>query len=95
MPEESIRLMVQDEAVNDFRALCLLESFLGRERVMELIRQEAGMELSFKTYPRNGEFILGLREKVNSLLESPWRIPPLPSAAGDKSCARSESSCSF
>ncbi len=73
VPEESIRLMVQDEAVNDFRALCLLESFLGRERVMELIRQEAGMELSFKTYPRNGEFILGLREKVNSLLEEQER----------------------
>lgn len=68
VPEESIRIMVQDEAVNDFRALCLLESFLGRERVTELIRQEAGMELSFRQYPRNGEFILNLREKVNTLL---------------------------
>lgn len=68
VPEESLRLMVFEEALNDFRALCLLESYVGREKVMELIRQEAGMELSFRQYPRNDEFILGLREKVNRLL---------------------------
>ena len=68
VPEESLRLMVLEEALNDFRALCLLESYVGREKVMELIRQEAGMELSFRQYPRNDEFILGLREKVNKML---------------------------
>lgn len=70
VPEESLRLMVFEEALNDYRALCLLESYAGREKVMELIRQEAGMELSFKRYPRNDEFILGLREKVNLQLAS-------------------------
>ena len=69
IPEESIRLMVQDEAIGDYRALCLLEEKIGREQVMDLIRQEAGMELSFRQYPRNAEFVLGLREKVNGLLE--------------------------
>ncbi len=68
VPEESLRLMVLEEALNDYRALCLLETLVGREKVMELIRQEAGMELSFKQYPRNDEFILGLREKVNRML---------------------------
>lgn len=68
IPEESIRLMVQDEAVNDYRALYALESRIGRDRVMELIRQEAGMELSFRQYPKGDEFILRLREKVNQLL---------------------------
>jgi len=68
IPEESIRLMVQDEAINDYRALYALESRIGREKVMELIRQEAGMELSFRQYPKGDEFILNLREKVNALL---------------------------
>lgn len=68
IPEESIRIMVQEEAIADYRALTLLESRIGRQRVLELIRQEAGMELSFRQYPRNAEFILRLREKVNRML---------------------------
>ena len=73
IPEESIRLMVQNEAINDYRALYALESRMGRDKVMELIRQEAGMELSFRQYPKGNEFILNLREKVNALLaEGAW-----------------------
>lgn len=68
IPEESIRIMVQDEGINDYRALYALESQLGREKVMELIRQEAGMDLSFRHYPGNEAFILGLRRKVDQLL---------------------------
>ncbi|HBA47783.1 MAG TPA: hypothetical protein DCZ91_08280 [Lachnospiraceae bacterium] len=68
IPEESIRIMVQDEAINDYRALYALESRIGRNKVMDLIRQEAGMELSFRQYPKGDEFITGLREKVNLLL---------------------------
>lgn len=68
VPEESIRIMVQDEAVNDYRALYALEGFIGREKVMELIRQEAGMELSFRQYPKGEEFLLRLRSRVNGLL---------------------------
>lgn len=67
-PEESLRLMVQEEAISDYRALCALEAEIGREAVMELIRREAGMELSFRRYPRNAEFILRLREKVDRML---------------------------
>lgn len=68
IPEESIRLMVQKEAVDDYRALRLLESRIGREKVTELIRQEAGMELSFRQYPRNKEFLLNLRAGVDRML---------------------------
>ena len=65
--------MVQNEAINDYRALYALESRMGRDKVMELIRQEAGMELSFRQYPKGNEFILNLREKVNALLaEGAW-----------------------
>lgn len=68
VPEESLRLMVLEEALNDYRALRLLESYVGRDEVLELIRREAGMELSFKRYPRNDKFILELRDKVNRKL---------------------------
>ena len=36
-PEESLRMMVHDEAMTDLRALKLLESLTSREHVMELI----------------------------------------------------------
>ena len=68
IPEESIRIMVQDEAIRDYRALYALEERLGREKVMERIREEAGMELSFRQYPKGEDFILGLRRKVDELL---------------------------
>ena len=60
--------MVQEEAISDYRALCALESRIGRDKVLELIRQEAGMELSFRQYPKTDGFILSLRDKVNRLL---------------------------
>ncbi len=41
-PVESIRLEVLQEAMQDLRALQLLESLVGRERVLELI--EEGLE---------------------------------------------------
>ncbi len=69
VPEESIRIMVQEEAINDYRALCLLESYIGREQVLSIIRKEAGMELSFRNYPREERFLLCLRSYVNERLE--------------------------
>lgn len=68
VPEESIRIMVQDEAIADYRALTLLESRIGRPQVLEMIRREAGMELSFRQYPKDAAFLLRLREKVNRML---------------------------
>ena len=53
------------EAMQDLRALQLLESLQGREYVMELIRREAGMELTAVEWPRDAAFLPGLREKVN------------------------------
>lgn len=68
VPEESVRLMVQEEGIQDYRALCLLESRIGRDRVMGLIREEAGMALSFRQYPRDAEFLLRLRMRVDKML---------------------------
>lgn len=56
------------EALQDQRALSLLESRLGRDRVVGLIDDEAGEPLTFSLCPRGDGFVLGLREKVNALL---------------------------
>ncbi len=62
---ESIRLMVLSEALYDLRALKLLEYLTSRAYVEALIYEEYKEKITFKKYPRNPEYLLGLREKVN------------------------------
>lgn len=64
-PIESLRLMVFREALQDLRALQLLESLTSREHVESLIDNLAGMRITFKKYPRRAEFLLELRKQVN------------------------------
>lgn len=65
MPEESIRTMVCAEAMQDLRALYLLESLTSREEVCALIRETAGCEITFAQYPADSSFVLSLRDRVN------------------------------
>ena len=67
-PWESIRLNALREAVDDMRALELCESVHGREFTEALIREVAGMEITFFDYPREAEFFLKLRERLASVL---------------------------
>ncbi|MCR5033381.1 MAG: DUF4091 domain-containing protein [Lachnospiraceae bacterium] len=64
VPEESIRLMVLDEAFNDVRALNLLESLTSYEETVALITAP----LNFSHYPMEGSFYTELREKVNEAI---------------------------
>lgn len=64
-PEESIRMMLMLEAVQDMRALSALEAKKGRAHVLDLIRGLAGMEITFDRFPLSSDFILDLREAVN------------------------------
>lgn len=63
----SLRLKVFKEALQDMMALKLLESYIGKEEVLKLIDEE--MEVDFNTYPKRADYILSLREKVNSLIK--------------------------
>jgi len=65
MPVESIRLMVFFHALQDLRALRLLEQMAGRAAVLELLEEEAAALITFACYPREASYIMGLREKVN------------------------------
>lgn len=62
---ESIRLMVLSEALYDLRALKLLESLTDRAHVEALIHEEYHEKITFQQYPKNPEYLLRLREKVN------------------------------
>lgn len=65
VPEESIRMMVTDEAMNDLRAFQLLERLRGRDFVMGLIEDGLAQPITFDRYPTEDGYLLRLREKVN------------------------------
>lgn len=67
-PIESLRLMVFREALQDLRALQLLETLTNRAHVEALIESLAGMRITFKMYPRRADFLLELRKQVNHQL---------------------------
>ncbi len=57
------------DGLQDQRALDCLAKLIGKEKTVELLEKEAGMEITFRQYPRNEEFILNWREKVNKLIK--------------------------
>lgn len=61
---ESIRGVILQKALNDFRALQLLEQKVGRKRVVELLQRLVGRTLSFCTYPRNHDFFDQMRKTI-------------------------------
>ena len=61
----SLRLYVFNEGLQDMRALKLLESIAGRDVVMDLLEEVQG----FDVYPRDAEYIIVLREKVNQMIK--------------------------
>lgn len=72
-PLMSIRGMVFYEALQDMRLAQLLETKIGREAVVQLIDQQAGMDLRFSKYPKNAAFLLNVREKMLDKIEEAWK----------------------
>lgn len=64
-PEESIRLMICSQAMYDIRAFEMLESLTSYEYVMQLIEQDLSSPITFSEYPKEEEYILNLRKRVN------------------------------
>lgn len=63
-PVGSVRLMLMLEAMQDMRALEKLEELCGREETEKLL-MEGIAELSFSVYPRDAQWLLDLRRRVN------------------------------
>lgn len=66
---ESIRLVSFHEGIQDIRALSLLASLIGKDKVHELIDEVAGMRVTFDKYPCGAFFIQTLRRRVNNLIK--------------------------
>lgn len=62
----SLRLYVFNEGFQDMRALKLLESLSDRETVIGLLEEVEG----FKSYPRNSQYIIQVRELINEKIKS-------------------------
>ena len=67
-PLASPRLAVFHEAIQDIEALKLCESLVGREQVVALIDELAGSPITFSDYPKSAEYLLALREAVNTMI---------------------------
>ncbi len=64
-PLESLRLEVFYEALQDLRALRLLEELIGREAVIEMLEEGLDEPISFRRYPTDDEWLLKKREQIN------------------------------
>lgn len=64
-PEESIRIMVLQEALNDLRSCQLLESLTSRDYVIELIEEDLSEPLTFRMFPKSDMYLLQLRNRIN------------------------------
>ncbi len=65
---ESLHALQFYEGLQDMRALQLLEAKIGRDAVLALIEEACTEPLTFVKYPTGQDYLLGLREKINSLL---------------------------
>lgn len=68
-PWESIRLLVFYDALQDVRAFKLCEQLYGRDYVMNIL-EENTEPITFRKYPRNDDYLLNVREKINSSVKS-------------------------
>lgn len=62
---QSLRAVVFENALSDLRAMELLTSKVGRDRIVQFLEEEAGMSIEFDKYPRSAEYILRRRELIN------------------------------
>ncbi|REE85348.1 uncharacterized protein DUF4091 [Paenibacillus taihuensis] len=67
-PISSIRLAVLREALQDIRALRLLESLTSKQDVVELLEAGLSEPITFRQYERGSAWLLAMRERVNRLI---------------------------
>ena len=63
---ESIRYCMMQEAFQDYRALKLLEGYIGREAVLALLTERG--YLGYCEYPHSAEALRALREEISALI---------------------------
>ena len=66
---ESLRLIVFNEALQDMRAMQLLESFMPHDKIVSEIEAAFGKTVKFDVCATSAKEILAVREKVNELIK--------------------------
>jgi len=64
-PLESLRIKVFNEALQDLRALELLEELIGRDEVLKVLEEDLEDPITFSQYPTDLEWLLVKREQIN------------------------------
>lgn len=67
-PYESIRSAIFYEGIQDLRACQILEKYIGRKAVLDIIEENEG--ITFNKFPRTNFGVLALREKIDRKLKS-------------------------
>lgn len=68
-PLDSLRLHVFYDGFQDMLALKLLESKIGKEKVLQLLESECQTPITFSDYPQNENWLLETREKINQAIQ--------------------------
>ncbi len=65
----SLRQVLFNEGLQDMRALQLCEELYGKEEVLAVM--EDGIDpITFKRYPREADYLLNLRRKINKMIQA-------------------------
>ena len=64
-PMSSLREKQMRDAMNDYRALMLLDSLVGKERVLSICEGVLGAPIDIYTLPADGAQMIELRNTVN------------------------------
>lgn len=67
-PIDSLKYEVHYEALQDLRALRLLETKIGRQATLEVLENELNAPLTMTEYPRSAQWLLDLRSKINHII---------------------------
>ncbi|MBQ9748794.1 MAG: DUF4091 domain-containing protein [Clostridia bacterium] len=67
-PYRSLRLVAFREALYDLSAMKLAEELCGREAVRSLLEEQG--EVTFSSYPKDAEFLLSFRDRLNRMIEA-------------------------
>ena len=65
----SLRAVIFREALYDIEICRMLEGFIGREKVIELIDKAAIMDITFEKYPRNSDYITDLINEMKIIIK--------------------------
>ena len=67
-PVSSMRAIIFKEALQDVDVCKTLEKYIGKEAVIKMIDEEAGMNVTFFDYPRNSDYIPSLMNKMKEMI---------------------------